>query len=319
MPREVSASRSHVGTGSTHVLAYGAMLSVTCLIAGNFLAGKYGLQGFAPSALAQLRVSAAALVLVGIFLSRGKHSRLPARFKEWLVLAALAFLGITVNQLCFMNGLARTSVLHAGLIGGLGPVVILGLSVLTAVETFTVLKVSGMLISLGGVILLVTQKAGSGAQPTLVGDAIVFGATAAFASYIVLEKRIVGRYDNLTLNAVIFGLGALLMLPFTVRSIVAVRWSDVPLRAWWGLGFMAFGGSVIAYVLYAFALSKLTASKVGAFSFLQPILVAVLAVLFANEHITVMESVGGVLVLVGMYLAGSPAAKLFHRVAHGGA
>lgn len=306
------------GHGTSHALAYGSILLVTCLFAGNYLAGKYALLGFSPSALAQLRVAAAAAMLTGIFLSRGRHSPLPSGPREWLFLALLAFLGITVNQLCFVNGLARTSVLHAGLIGGLGPVIIFGLSVVTRTEKLTVLKLSGMVISLGGVVLLVTQKAGSGAQATVLGDAIVLAATTAFSCYTVLEKRIAGRYDNLTLNAVVFGLGALLMLPFTARSVAAVSWGGVPLRAWCGLGFMALGGSVVAYVLYAFALSQITASKVGAFSYVQPILVAVLAVLFANEHLTIIEFMGGVLVLLGMYVAGRPAAKLFHRLAHGG-
>ncbi|MGI8547221.1 MAG: DMT family transporter [Gemmatimonadaceae bacterium] len=309
------------GTGhdTSHALAYASIFLVTCLFAGNFLAGKFALLGFAPPALAQLRVAAAALMLAGIFLAHGRHSRVPSGLKEWLFLALLASLGITINQLCFVTGLGRTSVLHAGLIGGLGPIIIFGLSVATGVEKLTLLKSTGTLISLGGIVLFVTQKSGPGAQASLVGDAIVFAGTVAFSGCTTLEKRIAGKYDHLTLNAFVFGLGALLMLPFTVRSVAAVSWSAVPLRAWRGLGFMALGGSVIAYVLYAFALSRLTASKVGAFAYVQPILVAILAVLFTNEHVTMMEVVGGAFVLLGMYLAGRPPARNFHRLAHGGA
>ncbi len=215
-----------------------------------------------------------------------------------------------------MTGLGRTSVLHAGLIGGLGPIIIFGLSVATGVEQITRVKASGTVISLAGIALFVTQKTGPGAPASLVGDALIFAGTVAFSGYTILEKRIAGKYDDLTLNALAFGLGALLMLPLTVQSVGAVSWSAVPLRAWGGLGFMALGGSVIAYVLYAYALSGLPASRVGAFAYVQPILVAVL---FTHEHITALELVGGVLVLVGMAVAGRPAARLVHRLAHGGA
>ena len=82
---------------------------------------------------------------------------------------------------------------------------------------------------------------------------------------------------------------------------------------------MVVGGSVIAYALYAFALRGLTASKVGAFAYLQPLLVGAFAILFANEHVTRLDVVGGMLLLVGVYLAGGPISRHFHRVAHGGA
>ncbi len=208
------------GHGTTHALAYGSIFLVTCLFAGNFLAGKYALLGFVPPALAQLRVAAAALMLAGIFLAHGRHSRVPSSLKEWLFLALLASLGITINQLCFVTVLGRTSVLHAGLIGGFGPIIIFGLSVATGVEKLTLLKTTGTLIS-SGIVLFVTQKTGPGAQASLVGDAIVFAGPVAFSGYTILEKRTAGKYDNLTLNAFVFGLGTLLMLPFTVRSIAA--------------------------------------------------------------------------------------------------
>jgi drug/metabolite transporter (DMT)-like permease len=225
--------------GTSHALAYSSMSLVTCLLAGNVLAAKYSLSGFAPSALAELRVAGATVMLVGLFLVRGRHTRVPSALRDWLFLALLGLLGITVNQWCFAHGLMRTSVLHAGLIGGLGPVIILGLSSRREQKGLSVSKLSGMVISVGGITLLVTHKTGSGAQATLIGDSLIVVGTVAFSSYTILEKTIAAKYDDLTLNAFVFGLGALLTLPLAVRSVAAVRWTIVPARAWWGLGFMA--------------------------------------------------------------------------------
>lgn len=82
---------------------------------------------------------------------------------------------------------------------------------------------------------------------------------------------------------------------------------------------MAIGGSVVAYALYAFTLRGLSASSVGAFAYLQPILVAALAVLVANERVTVLDMLGGVFGLVGVYVAARPAARHVHRLAYHGA
>ncbi len=82
------------------------------------------------------------------------------------------------------------------------------------------------------------------------------------------------NYDDLVLNTFVFGLGAVRMLPFAPLPVITMHRTQVPERAWWGLAFLVICGSVIAYAIYAFALNELAASKVAAFSYLQPIIVA---------------------------------------------
>ncbi len=82
--------------------------------------------------------------------------------------------------------------------------------------------------------------------------------------------------------------------------------------------FLVICGSVIAYVIYAFALNELAASKVAAFSYLQPIIVAVLAIVFSGEHIRKMEIAAGALVLLGMYVSGRTSRRYVHHLAHSG-
>lgn len=313
-----NTANSVQNTAGSHLPVYGLMLLATCFWAGNIVAAKEGLLGFAPFALAQLRVAGAAMLLGSFLLFWRRRLRLPCSVHEWLFLAVLASLGITGNQLCFVSGLARTSVLHAGLIAGLGPVIVLGVSILMRVEGLNFAKLTGMVISCGGVVLLLTQKTGGGAQTSARGDIIILVGTITFAIYTILEKKIAGRYDDLVLNAFVFGLGALLMLPFAASSVIEMHWTHVPLRAWWGLSFLIVCGSVIAYVIYAFALSELAASKVADFSYLQPIIVAVLAVVFSGEHISKMEIAAGALVLLGMYFACRRSTRHFHHLAHTG-
>jgi drug/metabolite transporter (DMT)-like permease len=85
-----------------------------------------------------------------------------------------------------------------------------------------------------------------------------------------------------------------------------------------GALFLVVCGSVIAYVIYAFALSELVASKVAAFSYLQPIIAAILAVMFSGEHISLIEVAAGALVLLGMYFSGRKSTRHFHHLAHSG-
>lgn len=68
------------------------------------------------------------------------------------------------------------------------------------------------------------------------------------------------------------------------------------------LGCLVIFGSVAAYLIYAFALSVLSASKAAAFAYLQPLTAVALGVWLLGEHISMREIAAGVLILLGVYL-----------------
>jgi len=277
------------------------MLITTACWAGNVVAGKEALTGFSPVALAQVRVIAAALIFAALAgLQHGKF-RLPAR-GGWSGLALSALTGVTLNQFLFIGGLARTSALHAGLVVGLGPVIVLMLSAARGHERITSWKLCGIALAFLGMALLVVERAGEHGQASWVGDLIVLSGSTAFAFFTILVKETARAYDDLTLNAGIFVIGAVLMLPFGATAMLSVPWRTIPGRAWLGLAFMAVCGSVIGYVIYGYALRHLSASRVAAFTYLQPVIAAALAVWIMSESITALEVFGGVLIIAGMYL-----------------
>lgn len=285
--------------GRMHVL----MLVATVCWASNIVAGKEALRGFGALTLAQLRVTGAALVLGILFLGWRRRPSLRMNTRQWLFLAWVALFGITLNQLFFIGGLSRSSVAHTGLIVALGPVLVLVLSCLMQMEALTVLKVAGMVVSFTGVGFLTLGKAGQPGGATVKGDLILLAGTAVFAYYTVLVKGLAQQYDALTFNLIIFLLGAVLMTPFTLGDILRIRWALLPAVAWWGLAFMVVFGSVTAYLIFAFALTELTAARVAAFSYLQPVIATALGIWLLGETLTRGVVVGGVLILFGVYLA----------------
>lgn len=286
------------------------MLVATLCWAGNPAAGKLALRGFDSVALAQVRAIAAAGILSALVIVRCKLSTQPAgrlrrlHLRQWLMLAVVGLSGITLNQLLFVAGLARTSALHSGLIGALGPVIVLAMAVARHDEPLTGWKLGGMMTALVGVVMVVSHTADPVAGGSWLGDLMVLASTVAFSAYTVLQKGISGWEDDLTLNAVVFAFGAVLMLPFGVRSALAVNWTAIPSEAWMGLLYMILCGSVLAYIIYAFALRHLLATRVAAFSYLQPVLTSLIAVWLVHERVTATEVIGGILILGGMYFTG---------------
>jgi drug/metabolite transporter (DMT)-like permease len=275
----------------------------TVFWASNIVAGKEAVSGFGIMGLAQLRLAGAALLFAALFLAWRERPELRLNRRQWLVLTGVAFNGLTLNQICFINGLARTSVAHTGLIVALGPVMVLSLSCLMRLEPLTMPKLFGMLISFGGVAVLTLGGEEVGSAAHWQGDLIVLAGSVSFAYYTIQVKEIANRYDALTLNTLTFALGALLMIPFAARSVLNIRWANVTLGAWCGLGFMIVLGTVVAYLFYAFALTELSASRAAAFAYLQPVVAALLGTWLLGEKITARVIAGGALILLGVYLA----------------
>ncbi|MGH9396558.1 MAG: DMT family transporter, partial [Terriglobia bacterium] len=219
-------------------LANGLMLVTTFCWASNIIAGKEALAGFNPLALAQLRMGAAAILYVLLYIAwRGLPTSWPTK-RQWLILALMALTGITLNQICYIGGLARTSVTHTGLIQAIGPVMVLLLSASMGIEALTSRKILGMTISFVGVALLLIEKPAQGSGANWLGDLIMIAAGGFFAYYTILMKKVADCFDPLTLNALVFGLGAILLIPFCATSVADVRWDQVSSHAWWGLAYM---------------------------------------------------------------------------------
>ncbi len=284
------------------VFAGSLMLLTTFFWAGNIVAGKVALTGFSALALAQLRMAAAAALYWILYLAyRGFPQQRPSK-RQWLILGLMALNGITLNQVFYIGGLARTSVTHAGLIQAIGPVMVLLLAGCLRVETFTLQKLAGMAVCFTGVAVLLLEKPGRASTAHWTGDAMMIAAGAVFAWYTILMKEVAHLYDTLTLNALVFGLGAILLIPFCAPATARVAWRQVPVQAWLGLGFMVLFGSLVAYLIFGFALQELTASTVASFSYLQPVMAALLGIWLLSERISSSTVVGGGVILAGVYL-----------------
>jgi drug/metabolite transporter (DMT)-like permease len=268
----------------------------------NIIAGKEALKGFAPLALAQLRVLGAAVIYAICFLVSGRMRRLPLSRRKWIFLMAMAATGVAINQLTFIGGMARSTVAHTGLIIALGPVMVLVIAVVIRLEALTAWKFAGMMIAFAGVGVLTADKAGQGTAGHWVGDLILLASTLVFAIYIILVKEVANSFDALTLNTLTFVLGAIMMFPFCAREVAVTNWAAVRPVAWWGLAFIIVFGSVISYLLFAYVMTELAASRAAAFNYLQPVIASGLGIWILSERLTSKVLIGGALILAGVYL-----------------
>ena len=92
------------------------------------------------------------------------------------------------------------------------------------------------------------------------------------------------------------------LLPVAVWEGSNTGWSNASAQAWLGVVYMAAFSSVLAYLIYYHALTYIAASRVSAFSYLQPLVAVLLAIPLLHERVTAPLLIGGALVLTGVYV-----------------
>src|SRR5262249_28994248 len=129
------------------------------------------------------------------------------------------------------------------------------------------------------------------------------GGVAAWALYTAEGKEFTARHGALRATAWSLIAAGVLILPLALFYVSVPKLMSVSPIALASIVYLAALTSVVAYLLWYFALSKLEASKVAVFSNLQPVLTALAAWWFLQEPLTWEIGVGGVLVLLGVRLA----------------
>lgn len=286
---------------------YALIFLMVAFWSGNYIAGKIALRAFSPLLLAGLRIGFAGVAMLPLY--GWERTRRPAASpagrtgREILQLLVLGILGVTLNQVFFVVGLSRTSVAHAAILIGLTPIQVLIIARLRGQEKITVRKAVGMAIALAGVAVLKWFEPAAGTGATWTGDFVILLAGLCFALFTVFGKEVTARYSTITMNAYAYVGGALALLPLTLWEAARQPHGQIGAGAWLAAIYMALFPSVIAYLIYYHALAHMTASRVSAFSYLQPVFASIMGVAILGETLGAPVIAGGTVILAGVYLA----------------
>jgi drug/metabolite transporter (DMT)-like permease len=291
-------------------ILYALILLMVAFWSGNYIAGKIALRDFSPLFLAGLRIGMAGVMMLPLYVwqqirpGAGTSTGAARRSaRATLQLLLLGLFGVTLNQVLFVVGLNRTSVAHAAILIGLTPIQVLIVARLRGQERITPRKAAGMAIALAGVAVLKAFDPPGGEGATWAGDFIILLAGLCFALFTVFGKEATDRYSTITMNTYAYVGGAVALLPLTLWEAARLPLSHVSAGAWLAAVYMALFPSVIAYLIYYHALGHMTASRVSAFSYLQPVFAAVMGVAILGETLGAPVIAGGAVILTGVYLA----------------
>ncbi len=221
--------------------------------------------------------------------------------RDWITIAAFGILGHFIYQLCFMGGIARTTVSNVSLILGCSPVAVTLLSAAAGHERVAPRHWAGAFLSLAGIYLL----AGRGAtlsESTLTGDALCLAAVACWAIYTVGSRPLLARHSPLTVTGFSMAIGTVLFVPFGLADLFRLDWSAVSLASWLSLAFSAVFALFLAYLIWYTSVQRVGNVRTSVFSNLLPLLSMVIAAAWLGERLTPGELGGAAAILAGVAL-----------------
>jgi len=247
-----------------------------------------------------LRSVVSCLGLLALLWMRG--ARMEIARKDWKHLILLGFLG-TINQLLYMYGIHFTTAANGALLYAATPVFVLIFSKIFLGEKITVKKSAGILLAFIGVSVIIFERGISLSSDFTYGNIVVLIAVIAWGLFTIFGKSMVLKYGALQSTSVAAFLGGMMLFPFGVVSASRFNYAVLNSLDWIGICYLGIGTSIISYLLWYYALRRIDASRLAVFSNGQPLVAALLSVVFLQYTFTSAFLVGGTVTVAGVILA----------------
>ncbi|MGI5452980.1 EamA family transporter [Streptomyces sp. CA-249302] len=280
--------------------------------------------GLDPLHVVWLRVTGAALVMLPVAVRhRALLRRRPA------LLAGFGLLAVAGVQACYFAAISRIPVGVALLVEYLAPALVLGWVRFVQRRPVTRAAALGVVLAVGGLACVV--EVWSGLSFDALGLLLALGAACCQVGYFVLSDQgsDAGEDAPDPLGVIAYGL----LIGALVLTVVARPWgmdwsvlsgsasmNGTRVAAGLLLAWIVLIATVLAYVTGVLSVRRLSPQVAGVVACLEAVIATVLAWVLLGEHLSAPQIVGGVVVLVGAFIAQSsaPAKAPAEPVASGG-
>jgi drug/metabolite transporter (DMT)-like permease len=281
-------------------LAVLALLVTVFVWSSTFVATKVLLEEAYPFAVTAGRFLIGFVVLAPFAYHQGFRMRLAVE-------PTFVLFGLTGVVLYFglQNlGLVFTSAGNAALIQAGVPAAAAILAFLFLREQISVRRFSGIVLSVGGVVLVSGTDPSGGGLRTLLGNALIVGSVVSYGAYTVQGKalRSVWEYPAAVTTAASFAAGLMFLLPLAAGEAWLVGTQDLSMRGWAILLYLGVVASALTLFLWNYALRHVEASAAAVYVNLIPVMGLIFA-LALGETASLLQILGGIIAVSGVLLS----------------
>jgi drug/metabolite transporter (DMT)-like permease len=276
-----------------------ALVSVF-LWASAFVGIRAAGEDLSPGALSLGRLAIGSVLLGALALSRG--GRWPGR-AELPLLLTFGVLWFGLYNPVLNEAEQRVDAGTAAMLVAVGPLLIALLAGLLLGEGFPRALVVGCAIAFTGAVVvgLATSERGVGAGW---GSVLCVVAAALYAGGVIAQKPLLSRASALHITWLACLIGMAVCLPFAPQLVGDLGSAEASSITW--MVYLGVFPTAVAFTTWAYALSRTTAGRMGATTYLVPPLAILLGWAMLGETPALLALLGGTLCLAGVVIARRP-------------
>lgn len=268
---------------------------------GTFIAGRILAESMAPASSSFLRFAIASISLIIVLLLTEKKFPVP-RIKQFLTLIFLGFTGVFCYNIFFFTGLKYITAGRASLIIAFTPLTITILATLFTSERLNAKQLGGILISLAGALLVV-----SNGRPQLLlqgsfgpGEKALLGCVLSWSLYSIAGRSVLNTLSPLVAVCYSSIIGTMLLAVPAFKENLSGSLFTISSVEWLSLGYLGVFGTAIGFSLYYKGINKIGTTRAGIFINMVPVFALLLSWLLLHETVQPMVLVGGLFILTGV-------------------
>ncbi len=281
--------------------AHSALLTANVLYGVNYVVAKGIMPDYmTPRAIIFMRISGALMVfwLIHHFLIKEKIQK-----KDLGRLALCGLFGVAINQILFFEGLNLTTPINASIIMTSGPILALVFSYLILKELINIPKIIGIVLgSIGAGTLILMGGDFSFNSDTIIGNALILTNASSYSLFLVIVKPLRDRYSTFTIMKWVFIFGFLWSIPFCIGPFINTDFQAIPPNIWASIIYVMIGPTILAYLLNNYALGYVSPVVNSSYIYTQPAIAALVAIIYMQERLTLLEVGCAALIFAGVYL-----------------
>jgi drug/metabolite transporter (DMT)-like permease len=287
-----------------------AVLGTTVIFAGL----AYPVTGSAlgltsPALIAVSRALAGGLVMLPVL--RVVGARLPSTWRGWGWALLIGAGNITVTLIGISEGTRLAGVAVASVLLNSAPFFAAVFARIWLGERLTHLRVLGLMLGFGGIVVIVAAEPASGGSHVVEGAVICVAGALGWAAAGLGMRYLSVRdpaFDVWGATTAQFFCGGVLLLPYLALSgnTSGSEWSSPKL--WACLAFLVVGAQVITYVGFYVSLAQWTSARVFAWTFLAPAVAVAVEAVQGNLP-SAPTTIGLLIVIAGVATVTHPSAE----------
>ena len=227
----------------------------------------------------------------------------PIVLESWKIILVLSFFGTACFNTLLYRAAHTTTAINVSLMQTTMPATIILISRAFFKETIRGFQLVGVILSIVGASIIALK----GKWHTLIamsfteGDLLMLLAVITYALYSALLRKRPSIYP-MSFLTVIFGIGALMLLPLYVLELLWTGFFPLKHETILSILFVALFPSIIAYYCWNRGIELIGANRAGLFMNLTPVFATAMAIIFLGETVHSFHMVGMVFIFGGMIL-----------------